>query len=74
MNFGQNIQTWLAGNLGPIFLMAIGCMAVYYLFKREMGKFIGFVITAAIVAVFVFAPEFVKDWGISVVKYIFTWE
>ena len=71
MNFGSNFQTLIQEQVGYLFLAILGAVAVYFLVKREFSKFIGFILFAMVVAVFVFAPDFIKDLGISVVKKIF---
>ena len=63
MNFGENIQHWFSTQVGALFLVIIGAIAIYYLVKREFSNFVGFAIFAMIVGVFVFTPDFVKELG-----------
>ncbi|MGM9988166.1 MAG: hypothetical protein ACI35O_13190 [Bacillaceae bacterium] len=65
VTFGQNLQNWLTGEIGAIFLIIIGGVAIYYLAKREFSKFIGFALFAMLVGVFVFRPTLIKDLGIK---------
>lgn len=63
MNFGQNIQNWFSTQVGALFMVIIGAIAIYFLVKREFSRFVGFAIFAMIVGVFVFTPESVKTLG-----------
>lgn len=65
MNFGTNLQNELSTQIGALFLLCIGGLAVYFLVKREFSRFIGFFVFALIVSVFVFAPDKIKDLGTS---------
>jgi hypothetical protein len=63
MNFGENIQAWFSTQIGSLFMVIIGAVAIYFLVKREFSKFVGFAIFAMIVGVFVFTPDAVKNLG-----------
>lgn len=71
MNFGQNILEFVQINVAPIFLVVLACVAIYFLIKREMTKFIGFIIVAIVVSGFVFVPETVRDILVNIFKFIF---
>ena len=71
MNFGQNILEFVQTNVAPIFLVVLACVAIYYLVKREMTKFAGFILVAIIVAGFVFDSEGVKNILVNIFKTIF---
>ncbi|WP_221568663.1 hypothetical protein [Alkalihalobacillus sp. TS-13] len=71
MNFGENIQAWFSTQVGALFMVAIGAVALVYLFQRKFSMFISFAVFAMIVAVFIFAPESVKDLGTSMWKRVF---
>lgn len=63
MNFGENIQNWFGTQIGALFLVIIGAVAIYFLVKRQFSQFVGFFVFALIVSVFVFAPDTVKSLG-----------
>jgi hypothetical protein len=46
------IQAWI----GPIFLLAIGIIAITFLFKRSFVQFAIFVVIAILIAVLFYAP------------------
>ncbi|OXT15222.1 hypothetical protein B9K06_22185 [Bacillus sp. OG2] len=71
MNFGENIQEWFSTQIGALFLVIIGAVAIYFLVKREFSKFVGFAVFAMVVAVFVFTPDSVKDLGSKLWETVF---
>ena len=71
MNFGENIQEWFSTQIGALFLVIIGAVAIYFLVKREFSKFVGFALFAMVVGVFVFTPDSVKDLGSKLWETVF---
>lgn len=71
MNFGQNILELVQTNVAPLFLVVLACVAIYFLVKREMTKFFGFIVVAIVVAGFVFDSEGVKNILVNIFKTIF---
>lgn len=63
MNFGENIQAWFSTQIGALFMVIIGAVAIYFLVRREFSRFVGFALFAMIVGVFVFAPDSVQNLG-----------
>lgn len=48
----EAIQAWV----GPVFLLAIGLIAITFLFKRSMVQFAIFAVIAILIAVLFYAP------------------
>ncbi|WP_134704947.1 hypothetical protein [Ammoniphilus sp. YIM 78166] len=71
MNFGENIQNWFSVQIGAVFMVVLGALAIVYLIRREFSKFIGFFVFALMVSVFVFFPESIKTLGKSVFDKVF---
>ena len=71
MNFGENIQAWFSTQIGALFLVIIGAVAIYFLVKREFSRFVGFAFFAMLVGVFVFNPDSVKNLGTRLWSTIF---
>ncbi|MGN0026514.1 MAG: hypothetical protein ACI33I_05855 [Clostridium sp.] len=71
MDFGQGIYELIQSNVTPIFLGVLVGMSVYYLIKKEVSKFAGFVVVAILTAGFVFIPDLVKDLFVNIFKKIF---
>ena len=60
---GKKAGTWLTENLQALFIPAIVGFAILFLIKRQVVAFIGFLVFALIVSVFVFSPETVTTRG-----------
>ncbi|MDM5205410.1 MULTISPECIES: hypothetical protein [Cytobacillus] len=71
MNFGENIQSWFSTQIGALFLVAIGAIAIYFLVKREFSRFVGFAIFAMVVGVFVFNPDTITNLGSNLFRTVF---
>jgi len=53
MGIGQNLLTWVQGELVPILSVVLMVTAIVFLAKREMAKFVTFLILAIIAILFV---------------------
>jgi hypothetical protein len=67
---GVQISAWLIKNLGGLFTVGLIIGAIYFLIKREVMGFVGFLILAMAVAFLIFAPDAFKCWSISVFNHI----
>ncbi len=61
MNLGANLNKLVMTNAQYLVLVALVVMGVYFGFKREFSKMIGFLIVAAVAVLFVFNTAGVKD-------------
>ena len=61
MNFGQNILEVVQTNVMPLFLAVLVCVAVYFLVKRELTKFVAFLAMSVVVAGFVWSYVNILD-------------
>lgn len=61
MNLGANLYKLVMTNAQYLVLVALVVMGVYFGFKREFSKMIGFLIVAAVAVLFVFNTAGVKD-------------
>ncbi|MEY8351444.1 hypothetical protein [Bacillus cereus] len=71
VNFGQNIKEWLVAQLGPIFLVVFIIGVIFLAVKRQMAGLIGWIFVAAILSVFVFTPDIIKELGGKLYSLIF---
>jgi len=71
LNFGENLQSLISQQIVAVFGVILGLMAINYFLKKETGKMIGFIILAAICAVFVIDPTWVTNLLVTIVKAIF---
>lgn len=56
----QGLVNYMQGLLAPLFLGLISIMAVFFLFRREMIKFVEFIALAILVAVLFYTPGIVQ--------------
>ena len=51
---------WIRGLIAPLFLGAVGIIAVFHLFTRELTKFAQFLILAIAIAIVFYTPGLVE--------------
>lgn len=56
----QGLVNYMQGLFAPLFLGLISIMAVFFLFRREMIKFVEFIALAILVAVLFYTPGIVQ--------------
>jgi type IV secretory pathway VirB2 component (pilin) len=56
----QNLVTYLQGLFGPLFLGIVGIVAIFFLFSREVTKFVQFMVLAVAIAVVFYTPGIVQ--------------
>ncbi|MBL4932280.1 hypothetical protein [Clostridium paridis] len=71
MNFGQNIFSIVQDNVGYLFLAVLVGLALYFLVKKEISKFVGFIVASLLASGFIFVPDVVKDILVNLFKKIF---
>jgi hypothetical protein len=54
------LVTYLDDLFGPLFLGLVGIVALYFLFTREITKFVQFVVLAVAIAVVFYVPTIVE--------------
>ena len=55
-----NLVTYLQGLFGPLFLGIVGIVAIFFLFTREIIRFVQFVVLAVAIAVIFYTPSIVQ--------------
>ena len=55
----QGLVNYLQGLFGPLFLGIIGIVALFFLFTREITKFVQFIVLAVLIAVVFYTPSIV---------------
>lgn len=53
------LVSWLQGLLAPLFLGIVGIVAVFFLFTREIIRFVQFILLAVAIAVIFYTPSIV---------------
>jgi hypothetical protein len=56
----QNLVTYLQGLFGPLFLGIVGIVALFFLFTREITRFVQFIVLAILIAVVFYTPNIVE--------------
>ena len=56
----QNLVNYLQGLFGPLFLGIVGIVALFFLFTREITKFVQFIVLAVLIAVVFYVPDIVE--------------
>src|ERR1700759_2813644 len=55
----QGLVTYLQGLFGPLFLGIVGIVAIFFLFTREITRFVQFIVLAVAIAVIFYTPGIV---------------
>lgn len=55
-----NLVTYLQGLFGPLFLGIVGIVAIFFLFTREIIRFVQFIVLAVAIAIVFYTPGIVQ--------------
>ena len=56
----NGIVSWLQGLFGPLFLGIVAMIALFFLFTREIIRFVQFILLAVVIAVIFYTPSIVQ--------------
>ena len=56
----QNLVNYLQSLFGPLFLGIVGIVALFFLFTREITRFVQFIVLAILIAVVFYQPNIVE--------------
>jgi hypothetical protein len=56
----SGLVTYLQGLFGPLFLGIVGIVALFFLFTREITRFVQFLVLAVAIAVIFYTPSIVQ--------------
>jgi hypothetical protein len=56
----QGLVTYLQSLFGPLFLGIVGIVALFFLFTREITRFVQFIVLAVAIAVVFYTPSIVQ--------------
>lgn len=56
----QGLVNYLQGLFGPLFLGIVGIVAIFFLFSREITRFVQFIVLAVLIAVVFYVPQIVE--------------
>ena len=58
----SSLVSYLQGLFGPLFLGIVGIVALFFLFTREIIRFVQFVVLAVAIAVIFYTPSIVQPF------------
>lgn len=64
----QNLVTYLQGLFGPLFLGIVGIVAIFFLFTREITRFVQFIVLAVLIGVVFYTPDIVQSLATGIAK------
>ena len=62
------LVSYLQGLFGPLFLGIVGIVALFFLFTREIIRFVQFVVLAVAIAVIFYTPSIVQTLAQGIAK------
>jgi cation transport ATPase len=57
----QGLADWLQKIFGPLFLAIVGVVALFFLFTREITRFVQFIVLAIAIAVIFYYPGLIQS-------------
>jgi cation transport ATPase len=57
----QGLADWLQKIFGPLFLAIVGIVALFFLFTREITRFVQFLVLAVAIAVIFYYPGLIQS-------------
>ena len=64
----QGLVTYLQSLFGPLFLGIVGIVALFFLFTREIIRFVQFIVLAVAIAVVFYTPSIVQTLAQGIAK------
>ena len=64
----NGLVSYLQGLFGPLFLGLVGIVALFFLFTREIIRFVQFVVLAVAIAVIFYTPGIVRTLAEGIAK------
>jgi hypothetical protein len=64
----DGLVSYLQGLFGPLFLGIVGIVALFFLFTREIIRFVQFMVLAVAIAVVFYTPSIVQSLAQGIAK------
>jgi hypothetical protein len=61
-----SLVSYLQGLFGPLFLGIVGIVAIFFLFTREVTRFVQFIVLAIAIAVVFYTPSIVETIAVDI--------
>ncbi len=62
----NGLVSYLQGLFGPLFLGIVGIVALFFLFTREITRFVQFIVLAVAIAVIFYVPTIVQTLALGI--------
>jgi hypothetical protein len=56
----DNLASWLRDVFGPLFLVIVSIVAIFFLFTREITRFVQFIILAIGIGIIFYVPNIIE--------------
>lgn len=64
----DQLADWLRGIFGPLFLVIVSIVAIFFLFTREITRFVQFVLLAIGIGVIFYVPNIIEITAKAIAK------
>jgi hypothetical protein len=64
----DQLADWLRGIFGPLFLVIVSIVAIFFLFTREITRFVQFVLLAIGIGVIFYVPNVIEITAKAIAK------
>lgn len=64
----QGLADWLRQIFGPLFLVIVSIVAIFFLFTREITRFVQFVVLAIAIAILLYTPQVIEITAKGIAK------
>jgi hypothetical protein len=63
-----NLASWLRDIFGPIFLVIVSVVAIFFLFTREITRFVQFIVLAIGIGIVFYVPDIIETTAKAIAK------
>ncbi|GAA0208728.1 hypothetical protein ACQPZ8_08650 [Actinomadura nitritigenes] len=63
-----NLADWLRNIFGPLFLVIVSIVAIFFLFTREITRFVQFIVLAIGIGVVFYVPNIIETTARAIAK------
>jgi hypothetical protein len=64
----DQLAEWLRNIFGPLFLVIVSIVAIFFLFTREITRFVQFVVLAIAIAIIFYVPSVIETTARAIAK------
>ncbi|GAA4082636.1 hypothetical protein [Actinomadura miaoliensis] len=64
----DQLADWLRQIFGPLFLVIVGIVAIFFLFTREITRFVQFIVLAIGIGVVFYVPNIIETTARAIAK------